>query len=129
MCEAALFSDEFVFGYWPDLSTLEERLRDRLHDFLKCISRDDIERRDIDKIMAETKTYGLLDSGNQIDYEDLDVFSSLIIEYLDKDNNHAPTGIVYITTGPMFCGLNLGSLMISILSYFLHFQECIYGTR
>ena len=56
LCEAALFSDKFVFGYWPDLSTLEERLKDRLHDFLKCIFTDEIEHRDIDKIMAEKKT-------------------------------------------------------------------------
>ena len=74
--------------------------------------------------MIEKKTYGLFVSGYQIDDEDLDIFSCLIFEYLDKDNNDAPTGFVYIATGPMFHGLNLGSLMICILSYFLHFQEC-----
>ncbi len=94
MCEAAFFSDKFVFGYWPDLSTLKGRTRNRLHDFLKYIFTDDIEHRDIDKIMAETKTYALFISGYQIDDEDLDIFSCLIFEFLDKDNNDAPTGIV-----------------------------------
>ncbi len=113
----------FSFGYWPDLSTLEERLKDRLHDFLKCIFTDEIEHRDIDKTMTETKTFVFFVSGYQIDDEDLDIFSCLIFEYLGKDNNDAPAGIVYMATGPMFCGLNLGSLMLCILSYFLHFQE------
>ncbi len=112
-----------MFGHWPDLSTLKEKIRNRLHDFLKCIFTDDIEHRDIDKIMTETKTFGLFVSRYEIDDEDLDIFSCLIFEYLDKDNNDAPTGIVDIATGPMFCGLNLGSLMLCILSNFLHFQE------
>ncbi len=43
--EAELFWDKFVFGYLPDLSILEERLRNRLHDFLKCIFTVDIEQR------------------------------------------------------------------------------------
>ncbi len=78
LCEAALSSAKFVIGYWPDLSTLEETLKDRLHDFLKCIFTDEIEHRDIDTIMAETKTYGLFVSGYQIDDEDLDIFSYLV---------------------------------------------------
>ncbi len=58
----------------------------------------------------------------QID-EDLDIFSSLISEYLYKEKDDDLAGIVYIATGPMFCELHLGSLMLCILSYFLFFQS------
>ncbi len=57
--------------------------------------------------MTEKKTYGLFVFGCQIVDEDLD-FSCLIFEYLNKDDYDAPTGIVYIATGPKFCGLNIG---------------------
>ncbi len=70
--------------------------------------------------MAEMKTFGLFVSWYQIDDEELDIFFCLIFEYLDKDNNDVPTGIVYIATG---CRSNLGSLMLCILNYFLCFQE------
>ncbi len=63
LCEAALFSAKFVSDYWPDLSTLKEKISTRLHDFLKCNFTYDIEHKDIDKIMTEKMTYGLFVSG------------------------------------------------------------------
>ncbi len=33
LCEASLFSDKFLFCYWPDLLSLKEKIRNRLHDF------------------------------------------------------------------------------------------------
>ncbi len=66
--------------------------------------------------MAESKTYGLFVCGYQLNDGDMDIPSCLIFEYLDEDTDDASTGIVYIVTGSVFCGLNIGSLMLCILS-------------
>ncbi len=124
LCEAALKSNKFVFGHWQDLSALENKLRIRLDHFLKSIFTDAIDHAHIDKIMSEKETYGVLISGYAIDNEDIDIFSCLIFEFMDHDNSDSPTGIVYIATSPLFRGLNLGSLMLCILSHLLSIQNC-----
>ena len=123
-----------MFGYWPDLSTLDERLKVRLRDFLKCIFTDEIEHRDIHKIMAEKKTYSLLVSGYQINEEDLDIFSCLIFEYLDKDNNDAPMNCVYchwfyVSWIESWILHALHPILFSLISRMQHDTIHIYGPR
>ncbi len=76
----------------------------------------------IDKILSEKETFGFLVCGYQINAEDVDIFSCLIFEYLDPNNYYAPTGIVYVASIPMFCGLKLALLMLCILSSLLLFH-------
>ncbi len=83
-----------------------------------------MERNHIDKVLDEKELFGLLICGYKIDAEDMDIFSCLIYQYIDNENNNSPTGIVYIATSPMFCGLGFGSLMLCILSQLLLFQDC-----
>ncbi len=72
LCEAAIVSDIFVFGYWQDLLALQDKLRSRLNDFLKTILTDEMNYNHVDKIMAKKETFGLLICEYQIYDEDVD---------------------------------------------------------
>ena len=113
-----------MFGHWPCLIKLSEKFRKQLEVFLKSIFSDQLDHNHIDEILDEEEYYGFLVCGYKIDAEDMDIFSCLIYQYIDRENKDSPTGIFYIATSPTYCGLGLGSLMLCILSQLLLFQDC-----
>ncbi len=124
LCKAALVLNKFVIGHWDDLSILHNKFRRGLDHFLKSIFTDEMNHNHMDKIMSQNETYCLLVCGYQVDDKNVDIFSCLIFEYLDPDIYFTPTGIVYITSTPMFSGLKLAPLMLCILLRLFLFQHC-----
>lgn len=51
-------------------------------------------------------------------------FPTSSLSILTKAMKVMYTGIVYITTEPLFCGLNLGLMILCIILYFLFSQHC-----
>ncbi len=83
-------------------------------------------QKQIDKIKTEKETFGLRVCGYQIDNKDVDIFSCLTFdEHFQKDNDDNQTRFVYIASGHIFCGLNLWSLILCILSNFLFFKATV----
>ncbi len=74
--------------------------------------------------MTEKEIYSLFVCGYRINKEHVDIFSWIIFDYLEQDNDFALTGIVCIPSDPIFCGSNLRPLMLCVLSYFL-FSTCL----